>query len=363
MRLSVANSPDVVVPEEPKVVFDHLVAQASTSLITIIPAELVSLHAIHLPVRTARQRLDALPFALEELVAQDLEKTHFALLGATSDGGVLAASLGRTVIEKYRKDVPDSALVPEQLLLSQPDPSPTGAVAWRTYRSGARVLVRASDQSGFAVRDTELQLLWELAGKPRVENLAEPLSPQIEYENISGTQVTSAQALLEADLRQGAFQPARGFARPLKWLAASVALFGIIHLAVAAFDTSAQGQIADGLRAQAASALAGKLANASPDDPPALLLRRLAAENSAQGGSGFLLLMDRVSSALGQGDTTVQFRELNWSAGALRLTVEASNLDALQKAEASLVTAGLQVNSGSATASDGAARAEMTVRP
>ena len=359
---AVAATPEIDAADS-HVVFDYLIPEACKSAVAVIPAELVSLHAVHLPVRTVRQRLDALPFALEERVAQNLEKTHFAVCGAAPEGDVLAASLDSAVIENHISRAPGMALIPEQMLLPPPDPDPEGRVVWRTYCAGQRVLVRLSDHTGFAVHREALSGLWILADKPRIENLAAPLPKEIQSQDKAGTRVASGVTLFQADLRQGIFRPAREFIRPLKWLAASVALVGMGHLLIAALDTSAQRKIADGLRAQAGIALNAKLANASPDDPPALVLRRLAAENQPQGGSGFLPLMERVSTALRTEDAPVQFRELSWSDGALRITIEAVNLDSLQKAEARLDSAGLQVSSGSATADAGAARAEMTVRP
>ena len=363
-----ANSAvETPVPEresaERSAVFDHLIAKDSAAGVAAIPAELVHLHHVQLPIRGARQRMAALPFALEDLVAQDLASTHFAICGTEADGSVLAAVLSTDTLERYMADGADRALVPEQVLLPPPAPGPDGAMTWRTYGSDDRVLVRLSDGTGFAVTRDMLQAVWQLAGEPAIENLASALPKGIAYKDQGGTGVTPSPILLQADLRQGAYRPSRGFARPLKWLAACLVLAGVGHLMLAALDASAQRRIADDLRAKATVALTAKLPDASPDDPPALVMRRLSDANRPQGGSGFLPLMDRVASALqAQGDA-VQFQELSWSDGALRLTVEAANLDTIQQAQSRLDGAGLQVSAGSATASDGAARSELTVRP
>ena len=348
---------------ERRVVFDHLIAKDSAAGVAVIPAELVNLHHVQLPIRGARQRLAALPFALEDFVAQGLASTHFAICGTDAEGSVLAAVLKTDTLERYLADAADRALVPEQVLLPPPAPGPDGAMTWRTYRSDDRVLVRLSDGTGFAVTTDMLLAVWQLAGEPAIENLASALPTAIAYKDQGGTGVTPAPILWGADLRQGVYRPTRGFARPLKWLAACLVLAGIGHLTLAALDATAQRRIADDLRAKAAVALTAKLPGASPDDPPALVMRRLSDANRPQGGSGFLPVMDRVASALqAQGDA-VQFQELTWSNGALRLTVEAANLDTIQQAQSRLDEAGLQVSAGSATASDGAARSELTVRP
>jgi hypothetical protein len=73
--------------------------------------------------------------------------------------------------------------------------------------------------------------------------------------------------------------------------------------------------------------------------------------------------MNDVSQAWLRDGAQVQLRQLTWSDDVLRLVVETPDLDSLQRAEASLSAQGLRVDSGSATADAGSARAELTVRP
>jgi general secretion pathway protein L len=349
--------------ETPLRPFAQLLPQDQQHLIQIIPAELVTLHAIDLPVRSARQRLAALPFALEEVVGSQIEQTHFALCGANSDGKILAAAVADSDVARRISDAPDCVLLAEQMLIAPGVSADTGRHNWRTFRDGDRVLVRVSDGTGFAAHSDMLPALWQSAGQPAIENFGPALPEGIDRVDLSQNSLPPIPSLALYDLRQGKYQPARGLVRPLKWLAASIAISLFGHLAIAAADARAQRGIADVLRAQATRALAASLPEASVETAPELILRQLAARNQPQRGSSFLPLMDRVSQALlDQGDT-VQFRQLNWAEDSLRLTVEAAGLDALQQTEARLKAAGLRVTSGSATADGGAARAELTVRP
>lgn len=340
-----------------------LLPAALADRVTVIPGEHVGLHAVRLPVRTPRQRRAALPFALEDAVGRPLEQTHFALCGTRPDGTVLAALIDVGLLERYRDAAPDTALVPEQLLLPAPAAGADGQPVWNACRREGRVVVRVSDGTGFAARADMLGALWRAAGRPAVISLGAPLPADLPWTDRSATPPTVPDDLLAGDLRQGAFRPVRNLARPLKVLAAVLAVTAGLHLAIAALDLRAQRAIADSLRATAAEALAKHLPDATVEDPPALILRRLAARSQPLVGSSFLPTLDLVAQELAGAGTTLQFRQLDWSDDALRLTVEAANLETLQQAEATLRAAGLQVSSGSATVDDGAARADLTVRP
>ncbi|KIN71063.1 type II secretion system protein GspL [Sulfitobacter guttiformis] len=331
---------------------------------TVVPAENVGLHSIALPVKSTRQQAAALPFALEDAIACPLEQTHFSLLGDRSDGMTLAATIDVSCLLRYlEKGSPDSAIIPEQALIHPPVADAAGHVVWRAYRHADRVLVRASDGTGFAVHADVLAHIWQAAGKPRVDSYGADLPAGFPCNDLSAQEVPQPDSLFAADLRQGVYRPSQGFARPLKLLAACAAIAALFHLGIAVLDVRAQKAIAQDLRADAARALTPLLPDASPDDPPALLQRQLAALAAPQRGSSFLPLMDRVAEALLLLPDAVQFRQLNWAGDTLRLTVEAADLGALQRAETGLKDSGLLITVGSAAVDSGAARAELTVRP
>jgi general secretion pathway protein L len=343
--------------------FADLLPDAVRAQTTLIPAEMVALHIVTLPLRTARQRREALPFALEDAVAQSLENTHFALCGVAENGKVLAAATEVATLAAHLKIAPGNMLVPEQMILRRPDAKADGRAVWRAYCREDRVLVRVSDGTGFAAHRDMLRVLWLSAGKPAVESFGAPLGSDLVWADHADQALPHPASLADADLRQGRYRPARGLDRPLKLFAACAALAALGHLTIAAFDLQAQRTLANGLRKHAGAALAMYLPSAKADDAPALILRQLTAQTRPQVGSGFLPTLDRVAQSLSRAGNAVQFRQLAWDGDALRLTIEAPDLDTLQRAEASLRAANLQVTSGSATADAGAARAELTVRP
>lgn len=343
--------------------FEELLPAELTGRFRAIPAEFVSLHAIELPFRSLKQRHAALPFALEDAVGRALEHTHFAICGMTHAGKTLAAAVSMETIVEWTASTNDVALVPEQMLLPPAVANVEKPEVWRAYRQQDRVLVRASDGTGFACRSDVLTSLWHASQQPHVESYGMALPLDMQWSDLSQDGAPPPDTLLSCDLRQGRFQPSRGLVRPLKWLCAFVAIAALAHLAIMALDTRAQRNIADSLQRQAAQALALRLPNASANDRPDVIQRQLSAQNAPQRGSSFLPLFESVSQVLVGQQTAIEFRQLNWADDTLRLSIEAADLDDLQQTEARLTASGLRVTSGSATVADGAARAELTVRP
>lgn len=339
--------------------FQRLFPEARDERIAVIPAEFVSVFAVTLPFRTVRQRAAALPFAIEDELGEALETTHVAL----GDGGDLAVAVSTEVMAKTLAQQPDHVVIAEQLLLARPEPLEDGLAQWVCYRCASRVLVRASDGTGFAARADMVAFLWRIAGQPAVESYGEAPPDGIKSDHISDAPPPLSVVSKQWDLRQGAFRPERRLGRPLKGLAAAFVLGAVSHLSIAAADARALRGIADNLEQSAQMALVARLPDAAADQPVRLIQRQLTAQNQPQRGAGFLPLMHRVSEALAGMPDSVGFRQLMWSEDALRVTLEAADLDALQRAEAELSAAGLQVSSGSATAEAGGARADLTVRP
>lgn len=335
---------------------DALLPDGGAAQIVVVPAEQVSLHIVDLPVRSARQRRAALPFALEEAVAAPLDSLHFAICGKQRDGALLAAAVDKTVMDAATARMPNAPVVPEQLLVPRATES-----GWTTYRAADRVLVRTAEGLGFAAHVDGLEALWRIAGQPDLANMAEDLPSALNAVNVQAPPlpVTDFAAY---DLRQGVYRPSLGLERPLKWLAASVALALIGHMGLAIADLQAQTKLADSLRQDAASALQLRLPSAQPDSDPALIQRQITAQFAPQNGSAFLPLIETLSKAWVRDGAAVDIQQLSWSGDALRLVIEAPDLETLQSAEASLSSNGLSVSSGSATADAGSARAEFLVR-
>lgn len=330
--------------------------------VVCILAERVALHIIDVPIRSARQRYAALPFALEEKVGRPLDRTHFAICEILQDGRVLAAAVDSDVIEQAIASASDKVIVPEQMLLPVEVQDGERSV-WAAFRQNDRVLVRISDGTGFAADISVLEHMWRASGMPAINSYGASLPANIPFTDRSIDNFSTIADLKRYDLRQGRYRPASGMEPPLRWLAVSVLLSVLAHLALAFADTRAQTVIAEALRDDAAIVLESRLPYADIDDSLAVLRSQILAQSQPQIASAFLPLMNQISQAWLREGSTVLIRQLSWSDDTLRLVVEAPDLEALQLAEASLKAVNLSVTSGSATADTGSARAELVVQP
>lgn len=345
---------------------DRLVASlgpAAADRIRIVPAEAVSLFRLDLPIRGSRQRLAALPFALEDRLAGPIDGLHFALCDGAGGPGVLAAVISRDALLAERDAADGQQLVPECLTLPVPAAAETGAMRWAVCREGDRALVRLSDGTGFAAQIGVLSHLWRHAGEPEVTSFGAALPSDMRWSDAeAGAEIPDA-ATLATDLRQGAFAPDRGLARPLRALAAVVALAALAHLGLAYADLRAQRALAEGLRIEAQRLLAERIPEATIYDDPRLLMASLARSGSS-GTGGVLPVFETAADALLASGRSVSLRSLSWSdrSGALTLQVEAARLEDIQRMEEALRGAGLSVTAGTATQAEGAAQAELVLR-
>ncbi len=92
-------------------------------LVAIIPGEMVSLYELHLPIRSRKQALQALPYALEDQLAAPINELEFILLNwkpnAVSTVAVIAKPLWQSFLQELETHhisvdelVPDFGLLP-----------------------------------------------------------------------------------------------------------------------------------------------------------------------------------------------------------------------------------------------------------
>ncbi|MEL6915783.1 MAG: type II secretion system protein GspL [Pseudomonadota bacterium] len=327
---------------------------------TSLAAGHVSLFEVSLPVRGRRARQAALAFAVEDKIAQPVDRAHVALCrDGSKPGTVLAAVVDRDVMARHLDAAEDGPVLPETFAL--PTPSVNN---WTVYHDGERAVVRTPDGGGFATASASVSVLWQLAGRPALTVSGTPLPAALPASQTTALP-TPDPADMAVDLRQGNFAPASSDWRPVITRAAALIGVGALgHLALAGADTWALGRIAEKERTAAEIALADVQPGMRlPDDPAPVLAQLTArpAETLRQGA--FLPLLSGVSEVLLTEGTAFSWRRLSFAADNAQIAVlmEAPNLKALQDAEAALRGAGFTVDSGAATARDGGAEAEFRI--
>jgi general secretion pathway protein L len=334
--------------------------------IVLVPTESVLLLAVDLPLPGLRRRTEALPFAIEDRIAEPLAAVHLALGAEIAPQRHLAGIVSHAVMQGWVATLDAAGLttariVPDALALPAPAPG-----FWSVDLAGGRALVRTDDGTGFALPADHLHAAWAAAGRPRCIAYGDSLP--VELSGDEGALEPGPLALRLArpalDLRQGAYGVARGGMSRLGRRIALVAAAGLVaHGAIAAADTIALNHIASERAAETRTLLTQVAPNATIGDDVAASASDLLPENGS-GPSRFLPLMMRVSGALKQLGPAVSLRSVAFDAGAntLSLELETATMEGLQTVSPALRAQGLSAESGSASMNQGKAVGAFLVR-
>lgn len=343
-------------------------AESDTGSATVlVPSEQVLVVSVDLPLPSRRQRLAALPFAIEDMVADPIGDVHVALGEELSPRRHLAGAVRHGVMAGWVEKVMEgglvhAAIVPDALSLPVPEEG-----SWACQLSGSRVLVRTWEGTGFATSVAQLPILWAAAGNPVCIAHGEPLPPQVT--SVPGTvelEPLTARLLVPAlDLRQGAYaKPRRAVPLSARRFLAVLAAGALVHAVIAVVDTFALRNIADERRAEAQELVQRYLPGVSVDGDFAAEVNELLAGGGGPPRSRFFPLLVRTSAVLGRPGNGMTLRGLSYDeqAGELSVQIEEPDMVALQRTQGALASAGLNPVSGTATVQDGIAGARIVVR-
>lgn len=340
-------------------------------LIVIVPADQVRLETVELPIRNAAKLRKAVPYALEDLLAEDVDTLHFAVGARQGDGSHGVAVLAHTVLQQWlapflERELRPEAFIPENLCL------PTAPETWSLLAEAERAIVRSGPCGGFSCAMEDLQDYLTLAdpdGQQALQilipdgvstdfsELKQPTELLPGYRSALDALVDSLDTGLAINLLQGEYSQAENLARYWRpWmlpgaLAASALLIAVLVTAV------------EGARIEA-DAIAQEQANAQrfrqifPSQQRIVDLDTQLAQQLAQldggGQSGLLELMgsldDGLKAAKGLSLQAMQFRD-----GDLFLSLTGTDLQALERLRAwyaEYPTANLEVQTANA-GSDG----------
>ena len=275
-----------------------IIADRAGPATVLVPSEAVRLLAVDLPLPTAAKRIAALPFAVEDRVAEPLDQVHLALGTELAPRRYLVAVVAHATMAAWVEmadtaGLAHAALVPDALALPRPEEG------WTAELAGGRALVRASDGTGFAAPAALLPAAWEAAGRPPVLADGDPLPTPVEATPTALSPVAERLLLPALDLRQGLYARRR---RPLPRIARRIAtVLGVAiaaHIVIAAADGLMLRAIAE-RRAEETRVL---LAQKAPGVPFGEDLRTTVADlipPAAGAPSAFGPGLARLGSALG----------------------------------------------------------------
>lgn len=335
-----------------------IIAEPDGPATLLVPSESVLLIGVDLPLGSHAKRLAALPFAIEDRIADPVESVHLALGSEIAPKRYLVAVVRHALMREWietamAEGLGHAAMVPDALALPVPEQG------WSAEAGDGRVLVRSADGTGFAASSTLIGQVWEAAGRPHIRNCgAAPIGELQQESQPAGGRLADRVAVPAVDLRQGDYaRRATGGSSWLKrlgWIAAA----GIAaHVAIAAADTAMLRVIAERRADDTRAAIAQAAPGANLGEDLRISVADMLPPPGAA-GSQFVPLVTRTSNALAPLSSAVTARSMRFEGNALVMEIEPGEPGLAGRVRDAMRAAG--VNADVAAGQDGAVR--LTVR-
>lgn len=340
---------------------DAASAANGRATVVLLPAVDVLLTRAELPVRGSARILRALPFALEEQIAEDIEALHFAAGRPGADGQVPAAAVDREQLESWLAALQEAGIDP-QVVCSEAEGCPAAPNHLNWLLDTRRCLARSGD--GIPVM-LEIESLDEALrygpGFPGEDDQPRHLSVYLtaDARNLHGEALEALRpdlASLELrllpegvlphlaagvvtrdpiNLRQGAFAVRTQVDRLWKPWRGAAALLGILALLLVGQEALALLQLKreeQRLDAAIETAFQQAMPGARMEDPRFQVERRLAALRGTGNAANesFLQALEAAGTSLGTAQN-VRLDALSYRAGVLDLRLRAPSVDALEQ--------------------------------
>lgn len=308
---------------------DRLIIAARDWPATIlVPTGQVRLLAVDLPLPSHARRVAALPFAVEDRIAEPIDSVHLALGEQLSSGRYLVGVVRHDVMARWvaladEAGVGHAAMVPDVLTMPRP------AEGWAVSQSGGRAAVREAEGTGFEVPAALLRPAWEAAGRPDIISYGEMLPDDMQKAasalDPAAFGPAAGAAVAALNLRQGPYAVRKvagsNLWRKFAWVAA---IGAAAHILIALGDTLMLRNIAN-LRENEARAAASLAApGVALGDDLANSITGMLPSGGAQVPQLFLPLVTRVSGALGPLAGSFAVRAMTFQGRLLTLDLEAS---------------------------------------
>ncbi|NQD94160.1 type II secretion system protein GspL [Pseudomonas sp. CrR25] len=330
--------------------FAEALAQVGDTWTLVLPVEAVTACAVQLPTQKARWLRQALPFAVEELLAEDVEQFHLALGEPLADGRHRVFAVRRSWLASWLA----LCATPPRTIAVDADLLPREGT--QLLYLDSRWLLGGSDVARLPLSAAEWPLLAAVCPHPHVAYRSAqqaPLEPVDEHPELSDPYRWLSQQMVVNNLAQGDFAPQESNGLWRRWRPL-LGLVGLWLLLQWGFNL-AQGwhlQRQADAYAEASEALYREL---FPEDRKLVNLRAQLDQHLAAGGAsgqGRLLgMLAQVSQAIVAEGAQVRVEQLDFSdsRGDLAMQVQAPGFSELERLRERLQEAGLAVQLGSAS--------------
>ncbi len=329
--------------------------------VLVVPGDDVLLAEATVPGGSAARALQAVPYALEDQLADDVDRLHFALGAKGKDDNYPVAVVGRETMDTVKEQCASAGLrvseiVPETLALPKFSGNDVGESAWTALLDKEQVVVRLNGYTGFATDASMAGIMFDGARNdlpgdmnasmvvyrtqsssalPQLENI------EMETRDCDSRLSLYASGLASApriNLQQGEYSPRTAMNqswKPWRWTAVLAAVLGTIFLGGKVMEQQQLKNQVTNLDTEIASTFKKAMPGVRMQRP----VRQVKAEiKKLSGGSpeGFINSLHHITGALAEQPQTV-VRSVSFRSGRFELDI---NTDAIPSLD--LLTADLK---------------------
>ncbi len=362
----------------------------------VVPGEDVLLLSADLPGRNRARMIQAMPYAVEDQLAEDVDRYHFAL-GQKLDGSrYQIAAINRDVMQRWMKQletlgIAARKIVPDMLCLPLAEGHMTIAL------DGDRAMVRTSPADGYVISSDEVAVVcgMEPDEKPVdvlsssivtsdsdtassdnhdiMRNVAQALKnagKQVSVRSGLGdagrlfgpTTMASVELnLLSGEFRAGGVRSGRAFGA-WRWAAVLLALAGLTELVSRGLELSRKNDQLDAIQARQVDIVRQTFPEISSVQFPREQMEQAYEQQGSSSGSGFLGLLASIGNSVSS-NRAVRLGGMSFQSNELVLKLSAPDLATIdQLREAIIQSGGVEVTLDSAVTLADSATADMRVR-
>ncbi len=304
----------------------------------VLPMEAASAFVISLPTQKARWMRQALPYAVEELLAEEVELFHLALGDMTAEGRYRVFAIRRALLGGWLDELQEIGLNIAAIYLD----------ADLLPRSGEQALAMGERVLLGGELDTRLAIAAERwpQFQPFFDTLVQPTTSEDPYALLAQGRGRAV------DLAQGEFAPRSDNKAWTIWrpFVAVLGMWAVLYLGtclVQAWQLERRGDAFN----DASVALYKEL---FPEDKRIVNLKAQFAEHLSQGQQsegGFISMLEQASGAIAEAKSPLSVVQVDYSQvrGDLALQIRAKDFAALEQLRQRLVEGGMKVQLGSAS--------------
>lgn len=359
-------------------------------VVGLVPSSAVLLTYAQVPTTNKQRMLKAIPFALEEDLASDVEDLHFAIGDPTGEGRVPVAVVNRHMMEMWQNQFRDAGISVDVLI---PDvfAVPNNPSQWNLLIDGNTAIMRTGEQSGSAFDAENLGFMLPLLIKEKEE---EDLPEAIELwseeqsselmplttDNVEVHSYTNNKGILglvskenldiskAINLLQGAFSRSEQigkYLRPWRVAAGLLAAWFFVALTSAVIESSRLDEQSEALRAEAVAIYKKTFPEAKRVVNPRVQMKQKLEElkrSDSGGGSGFMTLLAD-SGQVFRATSGLVLRSVRFKNGVLDVDLELPNLQTLDQLKQKLTdTKKLSVEIQSAASRNNKVQGRMQIK-